>query len=97
MIKYPYTHRTVEIDYFGLKTPEELEELDYQFRYTEIVDMKCIKCGFEIEVPFDAVLECEEYSDEEYPCLSCTKCNRYSLVPKDIFEQIKEGYYYPFH
>jgi len=91
-MKYPFTTRKQDV------TKEDwYDEFCFPGGYIEYVDMKCTKCGFETQIEADNLFEYFNPRKEDYPEFSCAKCNKYTLVPKDIYQQVKDGFYYPFN
>lgn len=58
------------------------------------VDMKCLGCGHEEEIPLDIFSELFDPEVEENPALTCPHCDRDLLVPKDVYDQIKGNFVY---
>ena len=58
--------------------------------FQELIEFKCLRCGYEKEEDADIVFECMEMGDGKYPVCYCQKCNKDSMIPKDIYEQVKE-------
>lgn len=44
-MKFKWNIRKKEIDYFGHISKEELDELEDDFKYIDIIDFKCLHCG----------------------------------------------------
>lgn len=59
-----------------------------------VVDMKCLECGHEGEIPMDVFSELFDPEIEENPALTCPQCGHDLLVPKDIYAQIKGNFVY---
>lgn len=95
-MKFKWNIRKKEIDYFGHISKEELDELEDDFKYIDIIDFKCIHCGKSAELEADIVLECFNSRYEEYPVYTCMHCNKEKLVPLDIYNQLSIDFYYPF-
>lgn len=95
-MKFKWNIRKKEIDYFGHISKEELDELEDDFKYIDIIDFKCIHCGKSAELEADIVLECFNSRYEEYPIYTCMHCNKEKLVPLDIYNQLSIDFYYPF-
>ena len=60
----------------------------------DLVDMKCLNCGYEEEMELDVLLECSNPASEESPVVCCPSCGHELLVPKDVYDQIKGGFVY---
>jgi hypothetical protein len=60
----------------------------------DYVDMKCLECKYEEEMPFDILLECFNPKVEENPIFTCPQCDNESFVPKDIYDQITQNFIY---
>ena len=95
-MKFKWNIRKKEIDYFGHISKEELDELEDDFKYIDIIDFKCIHCGKSAELEADIVLECFNSRYEEYPVYTCMHCNKEKLVPLDVYNQLSIDFYYPF-
>lgn len=95
-MKFKWNIRKKEIDYFGHISKEELDELEDDFKYIDIIDFKCLHCGKSAELEADIVLECFNSRYEEYPVYTCMHCNKEKLVPLDIYNQLSIDFYYPF-
>lgn len=74
---------------FELKVRKTNEYVEYDGKkeYIEVVDMKCIKCGYEEEMDADIVFECWEFSDDPFPVFDCPKCNDGMMIPKQIIDE----------
>lgn len=91
-MKYPFTTKKIDV------TKEVwYDEFCFPGGFVEHIEMKCVKCDFEIELDADIIFECFNSRKEDYPELYCSNCNKPFLVPKDIYEQVKGGFYYPFN
>ena len=95
-MKFKWNIRKKEIDYFGHISKEELDELEDDFKYIDIIDFKCLHCGKSAELEADIVLECFNSRYEEYPVYTCMHCNKEKLVPLDVYNQLSIDFYYPF-
>lgn len=60
----------------------------------DLVDMKCLECGYEEEIELDILLECSNPISIDSPVLVCPKCDHELLIPKDVYDQIKGGFIY---
>lgn len=63
---------------------------------TDLVDMKCLECDYEEEVPLDILLEFFDSSVDHAPTLTCHHCDEDLFVPKDVYDQIKGNFVYKF-
>ena len=54
--------------------------------------MKCLECGYEGGIPLDIFSEVFDPEIKENPALTCPRCNRDLLVPRDIYDQIKRKF-----
>lgn len=59
-----------------------------------VIDMKCLECEYEEEIPLDIFSELFDPDVEENPALTCQKCDHDLLVPKDVYDQIKGNFVY---
>ena len=50
--------------------------------------MKCLKCDFEEETPYDIIEEC--WDSGPYPISCCPHCNKPKFVPVDIYNKKKK-------
>lgn len=64
-----------------------IDELDKD-SYEETVIMKCLKCDFEEEAPYDIIEEC--WMDGPYPIGYCPHCDKPKFVPLDIYNKKKK-------
>ena len=48
---------------------------------TDLVDMKCLECDYEEEVPLDILLEFFDSSVDPAPTLTCPHCDEDLFVP----------------
>lgn len=55
--------------------------------YADVVQMKCLKCGYFEDVEADILFECFNYRKQPYPILCCPHCNNGDFIPLDIFKQ----------
>lgn len=77
------------------KTLELIPEADRQFfidaldkeSYEETIMLKCLKCNYQEEAPYDIVEEC--WMDGPYPISYCPHCDKPKFVPIDIYNQKK--------
>ena len=60
----------------------------------DLVEMKCLKCGYEEEIELDILLELFNPHKEENPIITCPHCEEESFTPKDIYDQIKGNFVY---
>lgn len=95
-MKFKWNIRKVEIDFFGHMSKEELDVLEDDFKYIDIIDFKCLHCKESAELESDIVLECFNPRFEEYPIYTCHHCNKEKLVPLDVFNQLNTDFYFPF-
>ena len=95
-MKFKWNIRKVEIDFFGHMSKEELDVLEDDFKYIDIIDFKCLHCKESAELEADIVLECFNPRFEEYPIYTCHHCNKEKLVPLDVFNQLNTDFYFPF-
>jgi Zn finger protein HypA/HybF involved in hydrogenase expression len=58
--------------------------------FEEYVEMKCLDCDHEETADFDMLQETMEFDDSPYPSLYCPSCNEGTMVPKDIYSQLKK-------
>lgn len=65
------------------------EEFIKQDIFEKFVDMKCLHCKYEERIEADILFEMFSPYYEDYPSLTCPHCERDSLVPLDIFNQLK--------
>ena len=63
---------------------------------TDLVNMKCLECDYEEEVPLDILLEFFDSSVDNAPTLTCPHCDEDLFVPKDVYDQIKGNFVYKF-
>lgn len=63
---------------------------------TDLVDMKCLECDYEEEVPLDILLEFFDSSVDHAQTLTCPHCDEDLFVPKDVYDQIKGNFVYKF-
>ena len=63
---------------------------------TDLVNMKCLECDYEEEVPLDILLEFFDSSVDHAPTLTCPHCDKDLFVPKDVYDQIKGNFVYKF-
>lgn len=63
---------------------------------TDLVDMKCLECDYEEEVPLDILLEFFDSSVDHAPTLTCPHYDEDLFVPKDVYDQIKGNFVYKF-
>ena len=63
-----------------------IDELDKD-SYEETVIMKCLKCDFEEEAPYDIIEEC--WDSGPYPISYYPHCNKPKFVPVDIYNKKK--------
>ena len=95
-MKFKWNIRKVEIDFFGHFSKEQLDELDDDLKYVDIVDFKCLNCHESAELEADIVLECFNPRFEDYPLYPCMHCNKEKLVPLDVYNQLTTDSYFPF-
>ena len=95
-MKFKWNIRKVEIDFFGHMSKEELDVLEDDFKYIDIIDFKCLHCKESAELEADIVLECFNHRFQEYPIYTCHHCNKEKLVPLDVFTQLTTDFYFPF-
>ena len=63
---------------------------------TDLVNMKCLECDYEEEVPLDILLEFFDSRVDYAPTLTCSHCDEDLFVPKDVYDQIKGNFVYKF-
>lgn len=63
---------------------------------TDLVNMKCLECDYEEEVPLDILLEFFDSSVDHAPTLTCPHCDEDLFVSKDVYDQIKGNFVYKF-
>ena len=95
-MKFKWNIRKVEIDFFGHMSKEELDVLEDDFKYIDIIDFKCLHCKESAELEADIVLECFNPRFQEYPIYTCHHCSKEILVPLDVFTQLTTDFYFPF-
>ena len=66
------------------------EEFIKQDIFEEYVEMKCLKCGYSETVEYEFMQEIEEMHGLDYPEVYCGKCNKGTMVPLDIYNQLKK-------
>lgn len=59
-----------------------------------VIDMKCLECGYEEEIPLDIFSELFNPEIEVNPALTCPKCDHDLFVPRDVYDQIKGNFVY---
>lgn len=56
---------------------------------TDLVDMKCLECDYEEEVPLDILLEFFDSSVDHAPTLTCPHCDEIYLFLKMFMTKLK--------
>jgi predicted nucleic-acid-binding Zn-ribbon protein len=67
-----------------------VEEFVKKEIFEEYIQMKCLNCDYEETLDFDIVSEMWEVEFSDYPESYCPKCNKGSMVPLDIYNQLKK-------
>jgi hypothetical protein len=51
--------------------------------------MKCLSCGFIVELDFEIVEEYKDFWDKEYPEEHCYNCSTGIMVPLNLYNELK--------
>lgn len=65
----------------------EYVEYDGVREYTEVVDMGCVRCGYEESVDADMVFECWEMCGGPFPAFDCPRCGHGTMIPRQVIEE----------
>jgi len=65
----------------------DIEEFVKRDIFDETIILKCLNCGFQEEVDYDLIEECWNESMSPYPESYCTKCNKPTVVPLDVYNR----------
>ena len=94
ILKVPLTEeeKRIKIRLYNQHEYLKIDEDEYvkQEIYEEYVEFKCLNCNHEDFLAANIVLECFKPSKVDYPILYCPKCGEEQMIPKDVYEQIKE-------
>ena len=74
---------------FRIRKDEYIDDYD-----DYVVDMKCLNCDYEENIPLDILSSFFDPSVDENPALTCPHCDQDLFVPKDIYDQIKGNFVY---